>query len=142
MQLKIMKRHADKKWFSFETKAEQKEVIKMINNSRTDMEAAMSLNEKFPHLSLSSLLEVIQTTLVMKLIKIITMKLNRPGIYHIYTDSFELLANVVGEAPVLRIPRALVMNDVIQRGQFRVVEEDSYEIQTVLHNPDLCIFKV
>ena len=41
------------------------------------------------------------------------MKLNRPGIYHIYTDSFELLANVVGEAPVLRIPRALVMNDVI-----------------------------
>ena len=69
------------------------------------------------------------------------MKLNRPGIYHIYTDSFELLANVVGEAPVLRIPRALVMNDVIQRGQFRVVEEDSYEIQTVLHNPDLCIFK-
>ncbi len=49
-----------KKWFSFETKAEQKEVIKMINNSRTDMEAAMSLNEKFPHLSLSSLLEVIQ----------------------------------------------------------------------------------
>ena len=49
-----------KKWFSFETKAEQKEVIKMINNSRTDMEATMSLNEKFPHLSLSSLLEVIQ----------------------------------------------------------------------------------
>ena len=48
-----------KKWFSFESKTEQKEVIKMINNSRTDMEA-MSLNEKFPHLSLSSLLEVIQ----------------------------------------------------------------------------------
>lgn len=49
-----------KKWFSFESKTEQKEVIKMINNSRTDMEAAMSLSEKFPHLSLSSLLEVIQ----------------------------------------------------------------------------------
>lgn len=49
-----------KKWFSFESKTEQKEVIKMINNSRTDMEAAMSLNEKFSHLSLSSLLEVIQ----------------------------------------------------------------------------------
>lgn len=49
-----------KKWFSFESKTEQKEVIKIINNSRTDMEAAMLLNEKFPHLSLSSLLEVIQ----------------------------------------------------------------------------------
>ena len=49
-----------KKWFSFESKTEQKEVIKMINNSRTDMESSMSLNEKFPHLSLSSLLEVIQ----------------------------------------------------------------------------------
>ena len=55
-----------KKWFSFESKTEQKEVIKMINNSRTDMEAAMSLNEKFPHLSLSRLFK---TTLVMKSIK-------------------------------------------------------------------------
>lgn len=49
-----------KKWFSFESKAEQKEVIKTINNSRTDIEAAAALNEKFPHLSLPNLLEVIQ----------------------------------------------------------------------------------
>ena len=47
------------KWFSFESKTEQKEVIKMINNSRTDMEAAMSLNEKFPHLSLSNYLQML-----------------------------------------------------------------------------------
>ena len=36
------------------------------------------------------------------------MKLNHPGIYRIIGEDFELLANVIGEAPMLRIPNALV----------------------------------
>ena len=68
------------------------------------------------------------------------MKLNHPGIYRIIGEDFELLANVVGEAPMLRIPNALVMNDLIQKGLFHVVTEESYEIQAVLTEPDKFIF--
>ena len=68
------------------------------------------------------------------------MKLNHPGIYKIIGDSFELLANVVGEAPCLRIVSALLMNDLVQKGKFTVLNEESIEIQTVLSNPDKFIF--
>lgn len=68
------------------------------------------------------------------------MKLNHPGIYKIVGDSFELLANVIGEVPCLRITSALLMNDLVQKGKFTVLEEDSIEIQTVLSNPDKFVF--
>lgn len=68
------------------------------------------------------------------------MKLNKPGIYRIIGESFELLANIIGEVPCMRITSALLMNDLIQKGKFTVLDEESIEIQTVLTNPDAFIF--
>lgn len=68
------------------------------------------------------------------------MKLNHPGIYRIIGEHFELLANIVGEVPCLRITSALLMNDLVQRGKFTVLSEDSIEIQTVYNNPDAFLF--
>ena len=68
------------------------------------------------------------------------MKLNRPGIYRIIGENFELLANVIGEAPCLRITSALLINDLVQKGKFTVLNEESIEIQTVLVNPDKFVF--
>lgn len=68
------------------------------------------------------------------------MKLNHPGIYRIIGEHFELLANIVGEVPCLRITSALLMNDLVQRGKFTVLSEDSIEIQTVCNNPDTFLF--
>lgn len=68
------------------------------------------------------------------------MKLNHPGIYRIIGEHFELLANIVGEVPCLRITSALLMNDLVQRGKFTVLSEDSIEIQTVCNNPDVFLF--
>lgn len=68
------------------------------------------------------------------------MKLNHPGIYRIVGESFELLANIIGEVPCMRITSALLMNDLIQKGQFTVLTEDSLEIQSVLANPDKFVF--
>lgn len=68
------------------------------------------------------------------------MKLNHPGIYRIIGEHFELLANIVGEVPCLRITSALLMNDLVQRGKFTVLSEDSIEIQTVCNNPDAFLF--
>ena len=68
------------------------------------------------------------------------MKLNHPGIYRIIGENYELLANIVGEVPCLRITSALLMNDLVQRGKFTVLSEDSIEIQTVCQNPDSFLF--
>lgn len=68
------------------------------------------------------------------------MKLNKPGIYRIIGKSFELLADITGEAPVLRINSALLMNDLIQKGKFTVLDESSIEIQEILANPDAFVF--
>lgn len=68
------------------------------------------------------------------------MKLNKPGIYRIIGESFELLANVIGEVPCLRIVSALNINDLVQKGKYTVLPEDSIEIQTVLVNPDKFVF--
>lgn len=68
------------------------------------------------------------------------MKLNHPGIYRIIGDQFELLANVIGEAPCLRITNALLINDLVQKGKFTVLPEDSVEIQAILTNPDKFVF--
>lgn len=68
------------------------------------------------------------------------MRLYKPGIYRIIGEKFELLANVIGEAPCLRITSALVINDLVQYGVFRIVEEQSLEIQEILTNPDKFIF--
>lgn len=43
------------------------------------------------------------------------MKLNHPGIYRIIGENYELLANIVGEVPCLRITSALLMNDLVQK---------------------------
>lgn len=68
------------------------------------------------------------------------MKLNHPGIYRIIGEDYELLANVVGEVPCLRITSALLMNDLVQKGKFTVLEEESIEIQQVLLTPEKFIF--
>lgn len=68
------------------------------------------------------------------------MRLNHPGIYRIVGDSFELLANVVGEAPCLRITSALLINDLVQLGKFTVLDEESIYIQTVTNDPDKFVF--
>lgn len=43
------------------------------------------------------------------------MKLNHPGIYRVIGEQFELLANIVGEVPCLRITSALLINDLVQK---------------------------
>lgn len=68
------------------------------------------------------------------------MKLNHPGIYRIIGENYELLANIVGEVPCLRITSALLMNDLVQRGKFTILSEDSIEIQNVCNNPDVFLF--
>lgn len=68
------------------------------------------------------------------------MRLNHPGIYRIVGDSFELLANIIGEVPCMRITSALLINDLVQKGVFTVLNEESIEIQTVLANPDKFVF--
>lgn len=68
------------------------------------------------------------------------MKLNHPGIYRIIGENYELLANIVGEVPCLRITSALLMNDLVQRGKFTILSEDSIEIQNVCNNPDAFLF--
>lgn len=68
------------------------------------------------------------------------MRLNHPGIYRVVGDNFELLANIIGEAPCLRITSALSINDLVQKGEFTILPEDSIEIQSVLANPDKFVF--
>lgn len=68
------------------------------------------------------------------------MRLNHPGIYRIIGEKYELLANVIGEVPCMRITSALLMNDLIQKGKFTILTEESIEIQSVLCNPDKYIF--
>lgn len=68
------------------------------------------------------------------------MRLNHPGVYRIVGDNFELLANVIGEVPCMRITSALLINDLVQKGVFTVLDEESIEIQTVLANPDKFVF--
>lgn len=64
------------------------------------------------------------------------MRLNGPGVYQIVGSKIELLAVVVGEVPHLRIPSAIIMNNVYQNAEFKRVTEDSYEIQCVYNHPD------
>lgn len=68
------------------------------------------------------------------------MRLNHPGIYRIVGESFELLANITGEVPCMRITSALLVNDLVQKGEFTVLPEESIEIQSVLANPDKFVF--
>lgn len=68
------------------------------------------------------------------------MRLNHPGIYRIIGDNFELLANVIGEVPCIRITSALLINDLVQKGVFTVLNEESIEIQSVLANPSKFVF--
>lgn len=68
------------------------------------------------------------------------MKLNHPGIYRVVGEKFELLANVIGEVPCMRITSALLINDLVQKGKFTVLTEESIEVQSVLSNPDKYIF--
>lgn len=68
------------------------------------------------------------------------MRLNHPGIYRIVGENFELLANIVGEVPCMRITSAILVNDLVQKGIFTVLTEESLEIQSVLANPDKFVF--
>lgn len=68
------------------------------------------------------------------------MRLNHPGIYRIVGEKFELLANIIGEVPCMRITSALLINDLVQKGEFKVLPEESIEIQSVLANPEKFVF--
>lgn len=68
------------------------------------------------------------------------MRLNHPGIYRIVGEQYELLANIVGEAPCLRISSALLVNELVQKGTFKILPEESIEIQSIYANPDRFIF--
>ena len=68
------------------------------------------------------------------------MRLNHPGIYRIVGENFELLANIIGEVPCMRITSALLVNDLVQKGEFTIVNEESIEIQSILANPDKFVF--
>ncbi len=68
------------------------------------------------------------------------MRLNHPGIYRIVGENFELLANIIGEVPCMRITSALLVNDLVQKGEFTILPEDSIEIQSVLANPETIVF--
>lgn len=68
------------------------------------------------------------------------MRLNHPGVYRIIGDKFELLANITGEAPMLSITNALLINDLVIENKWTILEKDSLEIQQVLNNPDAFIF--
>lgn len=68
------------------------------------------------------------------------MRLNHPGIYRIIGEKFELLANIEGEAPLLNISEALLVNDLVIDGKFTILNNESLEIQQVVNNPDQFIF--
>lgn len=68
------------------------------------------------------------------------MRLNHPGIYRIVGEKFELLANIEGEAPLLNISEALLVNDLVIDGKFTILNSESLEIQQVINNPDQFIF--
>lgn len=68
------------------------------------------------------------------------MRLNHPGIYRIVGEKFELLANIEGEAPLLNISEALLVNDLVIDGKFTILNRESLEIQQVINNPDQFIF--
>lgn len=68
------------------------------------------------------------------------MRLNHPGIYRIVGEKFELLANIEGEAPLLNISKALLVNDLVIDGKFTILNSESLEIQQVVNNPDQFIF--
>lgn len=68
------------------------------------------------------------------------MRLNHPGIYRIVGEKFELLANIEGEAPLLNINEALLVNDLVIDGKFTILNSESLEIQQVVNNPDQFIF--
>lgn len=68
------------------------------------------------------------------------MRLNHPGIYRIVGEEYELLANITGEVPCLKINSALLMNSLVRKGKFEVLTEDSLEVQKVLTFPDAFIF--
>ena len=68
------------------------------------------------------------------------MILNHPGIYRIVGEKFELLANIEGEAPLLNISKALLVNDLVIDGKFTILNSESLEIQQVVNNPDQFIF--
>lgn len=68
------------------------------------------------------------------------MRLNHPGIYRIVGEKFELLANIEGEAPLLNISEALLVNDLVIDGKFTILNNESLEIQQVINNPDQFIF--
>lgn len=68
------------------------------------------------------------------------MKLTKNGVYRIIGKEFELLANVEGTAPLLIITGALLMNDLVRKGKFTVLDDKSMEVIEVLTHPENFIF--
>ena len=68
------------------------------------------------------------------------MRLNHQGIYRVIGEKFELLANVEGEAPLLSINEALLINDLVKYGRFTILNSNSTEVQQVLTDPDKFVF--
>ena len=68
------------------------------------------------------------------------MRLNKCGIYRIIGESFEILANVIGESPTLRITGALDLNTLVEKGEFKVLSEESLQIQQIYADPSKFLF--
>lgn len=68
------------------------------------------------------------------------MRLNKCGIYRIVGESFEILANVIGEPPTLRITGALDLNTLVEKGEFKVLSEESLQIQQIYADPSKFLF--
>lgn len=68
------------------------------------------------------------------------LTVNKPGLYRIIGDTFELLCDIKGEAPYLVIGKTILVNDLVNKGIITELSHDSLEIQRVLANPDKFIF--
>lgn len=66
--------------------------------------------------------------------------LNKPGIYRVIGEQFELLIKVIGTPPTLRIISGIRMNDFVTTGKVVELKEDSVEIQEVMLNPSKFVF--
>lgn len=68
------------------------------------------------------------------------MKLIHAGIYRAIGKTKELLINVVGEYPCLRIINAIDINAFITKLKVVELNEESLEIQNIYHDPESYLF--
>lgn len=68
------------------------------------------------------------------------LTLKKKGIYRVIGKKYELLINVIGEEPCLRIISAINITETVKKGTFVQIEEESEEIQEIYANPKSFVF--